>query len=33
MAWLVVLALPSVFLVMFGINLAVETSKHIINVQ
>jgi cytochrome c-type biogenesis protein CcsB len=32
MAWLVIFALITVFLVMFGINIAVQSSKHIFNV-
>jgi len=33
MAWLVVLALLTVFLTMFGVNFAVESSMHIFNVR
>jgi cytochrome c-type biogenesis protein CcsB len=33
MAWMVIFALATVFLVMFGINLAVQSSRHIFNVQ
>jgi cytochrome c-type biogenesis protein CcsB len=33
MAWMVIFALISVFIVMFGVNFAVESSMHIFNVQ
>jgi len=33
MAWMVILALISVFVVMFGVNFAVESSLHIFNVR
>jgi len=33
MAWMVIFALISVFIVMFGVNFAVESSMHIFNIQ